>query len=251
MKHLTATVLALALTAVAGTASAQYSSYPANNGYSNSGYSNRGYSSQGAFSDYARVVRVTPVYDSRGAYAAGTGGQRCTESRTYSGYSNSNGRYYDPNDRNGDGYPDNGYASNGYGSDAYGRDPYARDQYGYPRQATQGGSTAATVIGGIVGAVVGSQVGGGSARYATSAIGSMVGGIAGRQVYENAHRQTQYPPRVGRVVSCDPMTDNAYQSGRNVSMYDVTYEYGGRNYTTRTTYDPGSRIRVLVDVRPE
>jgi uncharacterized protein YcfJ len=242
MKHLTATVLAIALTAVAGTASAQqYSSYPTNNGYPNNGYT-----SQGSFSDYARVVRVTPVYDSRGAYAGSTGGQRCTESRTYSGYGNGNDRYYDPNDRNGDGYPDNGYASNGYGTSQYGR-----DQYGYPRQATQGGSTAATVIGGIVGAVVGSQVGGGSARYATSAIGSMVGGIAGRQVYDNAHRQTQYPPRVGRVVSCDPMSDSAYQSGRNVSMYDVTYEYGGRNYTTRTTYDPGSRIRVLVDVRPE
>ena len=232
MKHLTATGLALALTAIAGTASAQqYSSYPTN-----------GYSSQGSFSDYARVVRVTPVYDSRGAYAASTGGERCTESRTYSGYGND--RYYDPNDRNGDGYPDDRYAA------GYGRDAYGRDAYGYPRQPTTGGSTAATVIGGIVGAVVGSQVGGGSARYATSAIGSMVGGIAGRQVYENAHRQ-QVPARVGRVVTCDPMSDRDYQTGRNVSMYDVTYEYGGRNYTTRTSYDPGSRIRVRVDVRPE
>lgn len=229
MKHLTATVLALALTAAAGTASAQqYSSYPSN-----------GYSSQGGFSDYARVVRVTPVYDSRGAYAANTGGERCTESRTYSGYGNDG--YYDPNDRNGDGYRDDRYANS--------RDPYARDGYGYPRQTTQGGSTAATVIGGIVGAVVGSQVGGGSARYATSAIGTMVGSQVGRQIYDNAHRQQ--PSRVGRVVTCDPMYDRDYQAGRNVSQYDVTYEYGGRNYTTRTNYDPGSRIRVRVDVHPE
>jgi uncharacterized protein YcfJ len=229
MKHLTATGLALALTAIAGTASAQqYSSYPAN-----------GYSSQGSFSDYARVVRVTPVYDSRGAYAASTGGQRCVENRTYSsGYGND--RYYDPNDRNGDGYPDDRY---------YGDNSYGRDAYGYPRQPTQGGSTAATVIGGIVGAVVGSQVGGGSARYATSAIGTMVGSQVGKQIYDNAHRPQ--PARVGRVVSCDPMSDRDYQTGRNVSMYDVTYEYGGRNYTTRTSYDPGSRIRVRVDVRPE
>ena len=227
MKHVTATVLALALTAAAGTASAQqYSTYPSN-----------GYSSQGSVYDYARVVRVTPVYDSRGAYAASTGGQRCTESRTYAGYGND--RYYDPNDRNGDGYPDDRY---------YGRDGYSRDAYGYPRQPTQTGSTAATVIGGIVGAVVGSQVGGGSARYATSAIGSMVGGMAGKQIYDNAHRQ---PARVGRVVTCDPMYDRDYQTGRNVSMYDVTYEYAGRQYTTRTSYDPGSRIRVRVDVHPE
>ena len=225
MKHLTATGLALALTAIAGTASAQqYSSYPTT------------YSSQGGYSDYARVVRVTPVYDSRGAYAATTGGQRCTESRTYAGYGND--RYYDPNDRNGDGYPDDRY----YG------DSYGRDSYGYPRQPTTGGSTAATVIGGIVGAVVGSQVGGGSARYATSAIGTMVGSQVGKQIYDNAHRQ---PVRTARVVTCDPMYDRDYETGRNVSMYDVTYEYGGRNYTTRTGYDPGSRIRVRVDVRPE
>ena len=67
MKHLTAAVLALSMTAAAGTASAQqYSAYPAD-----------GYSSQGDY-DYARVVRVTPVYDPRG-YAASTGGERCTE----------------------------------------------------------------------------------------------------------------------------------------------------------------------------
>lgn len=244
MKHLSATVLAIALTATAGAASAQqYSSYPTNN-----------YGAQGDYYDYARVVRVTPVYDPRGSYAASTGGQRCTESRTYAG--GYNGRGYDPYDRNGDGYRDDGY----YG-DSSGRDGYYGDNNGYNnngynngyygrRAGTQTGSTVATMIGGIVGAVVGSQVGGGSARYATSAIGSMVGGMAGRQIYNQAHRQPQYP-RVGRVVACDPMPVGAYESGRNVSMYDVTYEYGGRQYTTRTSYDPGSRIRVRVDVHPE
>jgi hypothetical protein len=46
---------------------------------------------------------------------------------------------------------------------------------------------------GIVGAAVGSQIGGGSARYATSAIGSVVGGMAGRQIYEQSK-----PARTGR-----------------------------------------------------
>ena len=195
--------------------------------------------------DYARVIRRTPVYDQRGGYAASTGGQRCTESRTYSnGYGD--GRYVDPYDRGVRRLPRRRLQ----------RQPL-RQQHLRPRRlqhlpatGTQGGSTAATVIGGIVGAVVGSQVGGGSARYATSAIGSMVGGVAGRQIYDNAHR-VQTPPRVGRVVSCDPMPVGSYENGRNVSMYDVTYEYGGRTYTTRTPYDPGNRIRVRVDVRPE
>ncbi|HEY4582507.1 MAG TPA: glycine zipper 2TM domain-containing protein [Lysobacter sp.] len=209
MKHLSAAVLALSMTAFAGAASAQqYPVYPAD-----------GYSRQGHY-DYARVVRVTPVYDGR-RYAASTGGERCTESRTYAG-----------------GYRDDRY-------DGY-RDDRRYDGYGDGYRApTQGGSTAATVIGGIVGAVVGSQVGGGSARYATSAIGTMVGSQVGKQIYDNAHRQQ----RVGRVVACDPVQVGGY--GRDVASYDVVYEYAGRQYTTRTSYDPGNRIRVRVDVRPE
>ena len=42
-----------------------------------------------------------------------------------------------------------------------------------------------------------------------------------------------------------------YRDERAVSEYDVTYEYAGRQYTTRTNYHPGDRIRVRVDVRAE
>jgi uncharacterized protein YcfJ len=95
----------------------------------------------------------------------------------------------------------------------------------------------------VIGALVGSQVGGGSGRIATSAIGSAVGAIAGQQVYENAQRQRN----VGRVTVCDPLPDrgNGYGNGGS-GQYDVTYEYGGRTHTTRTSYDPGDRIRVRV-----
>ena len=106
----------------------------------------------------------------------------------------------------------------------------------------------ATVVGGVVGAVLGSQVGGGSARYATSAIGSMVGGMAGKQIYEQTQRQRNATTRV-----CDPEpVDGRYRaSDRTVDAYDVTYEYAGRQYTTRTNHHPGDRIRVRVDVRPD
>jgi uncharacterized protein YcfJ len=86
----------------------------------------------------------------------------------------------------------------------------------------------------------------------------MVGGMAGRQVYEN-NRRNSYP-RTGTVQVCDPVpvSNNGYNNGKGyyagnggVSAYDVTYQYGGRNYTTRTNYNPGNRIRVRVDVRPE
>ena len=43
---------------------------------------------------------------------------------------------------------------------------------------------------------------------------------------------------------------NSGYNNSNVSAYDVTYEYGGRQYTTRTNYNPGNRLRVRVDVNP-
>ena len=123
------------------------------------------------------------------------------------------------------------------------------------------------MIGGIAGAVLGSKVGGGSGTYAATAIGSMVGGMAGRQVYESSQRRRTNAARVRPV--CDGQYgsntgSNGYNNGyanngngyyasddSRVIGYDVTYEYAGRQFTTRTNYHPGDRIRVRVDVRPE
>lgn len=228
MKRAIVPFLAMSLavaTAPAIAQSAYYTPYPDRSG-----------NATGAQYDYARVIRVQPVYD---AYNYGNAGRNCYEQpQTYAG----NGRYGDGYSRN-DGYYDRGYADDRYGG---GYDPYARRTAG-----TQTGATVATVIGGVVGAVVGSKVGGGSARYATSALGSMVGGIAGRQIYDQVQRQRQ--PATGTVRVCDavPVSDRYPASGRGATAYDVTYEYAGRQYTTRTDHHPGDRIRVRVDVRPD
>lgn len=222
------TVLGLALAAATGVASAQsYSS--GSGGYS--GSYNNGYNGSPSYSsqvDFARVIRVDPVFET---YSQPASAPRCYERPTYVEGGNN---YY------GDGY--NGGYNDGY-----------TDQYGNQRRSvgTEGGRTAATVVGGIVGAVLGSKVGGGSARYATSAIGSMVGGMAGRSIYEQSKR-SQEPPRTGSVRVCDPVPANGgYASERSVTAYDVTYEYAGKTYRTRTDHNPGDRIRVRVDVRPD
>jgi hypothetical protein len=248
MKRFTATILAMGLAAAVGTASAQtygtpyYGSQP---NYGSQPSVDRYGQASGAYYDYARVLRVDPLINSGyGSYPA-SGSQRCYTRQD--GYAGNDGYY----PGNGNGYYGNdGYGTSGYGNGSYGNDGYYGNQQGY---GSNTGRTMATVIGGVLGAAIGSQVGGGSARYATSAIGSMVGGIAGRQVYENAQRQRQ--PRNASVTVCDPVPADGryYGTGNNtgVSAYDVTYEYGGRSYTTRTNYNPGSRIRVRVDVRPE
>ena len=243
MKRLLATSLALCLAATTGFAHAQ--TY---NG-SNAQYGQ----SSGTRYDYARVLRVDPVLDSTGGGTYPTAGQRCYERQqtVAGGYDDryNNGGY-------GNGSYGNGSYNNGGYNDQYGRSDGYYDQYGnYRRNGTQMGATVATVLGGIVGAAIGSQVGGGSARYATSAIGSMVGGMAGRSIYEQRQRQQQLP-RTATVTVCDPVpADRPYDSYRtgdgSVNAYDVTYEYAGQQYTARTAYHPGDRIRVRVDVRAE
>ncbi|HEX2082632.1 MAG TPA: glycine zipper 2TM domain-containing protein [Xanthomonadaceae bacterium] len=240
MNRLSSSVLVLAL-AVAGPASAQSSVYERyDDRYDDGRYDGR-YDDryQGARYDYARVISVRPVVD--GYRSHQTSSSRCYQrSDSYAGGNSSYG---------GDRYRDGDYRDDAYRDDGYRDDGYD-DRY----RGTSTGRTVATVLGGIVGAAVGSQVGGGSARYATAAIGSMVGGIAGQKVYENSVRDRY--PRGGTVTVCDPVPDDRYYdrygtSGGGVNAYDVTYEYAGREYTARTNYHPGDRIRVRVDVRPE
>jgi hypothetical protein len=240
MTRLSASILALGLVATMGAASAQ-SGYDPRYGDSHYGDSRYGQptvdrygQSHGSQYDYARVIRVDPVFDSgygNGYRNYGTSSQRC--------YTRDDG-YYAGND----GYRDDGYydRDRGYRNDDYNRDGY---------RGSEGGRTMATVLGGVLGAVVGSQIGGGSGRYATAAVGTMVGGIAGQKIYE-ANQRNRY--RQGSVTVCDPVPaggDGYYSTDASVRAYDVTYEYAGRRYTTRTDYHPGDTIRVRVDVRPE
>lgn len=130
-------------------------------------------------------------------------------------------------ERPADGYVDRGgyYGDGGY---AEARNPSSR--------------ALATVVGGVAGAVLGSRVGGGSGQLVGTAIGTMVGGVAGRSIYDANHGGYAQ----GSVRVCDPVT---YRDERErVDGYDVTYEYAGRTYHTRSDYNPGDRIRVRVDV---
>lgn len=233
MNRFTASIIAIALVTASGTASAQNRDYPTptNDRYTQA---------EAPYYDYARVLRVDPVLQP--TYRP----TQASSSECYSedGYYTDNGY----NDRYNERYDDR------YSDRRYGRDSdYDRGGQNNNSNGTETGRNVAAVLGGIVGAALGSKVGGGSARYATAAVGSMVGGMAGREIYENTQRNRQ--PKRTRVTVCDPISegDNArYQTASNeVTAYNVTYDYAGRQYTTRTNYHPGDRIRVRVDVRPE
>ena len=223
MKIFTASLLALALAAGSGQAFAQsaqplpYDTQGFDDGYAGAGADGWRGDDEGHY-DYARVLRVVPVIGAPGGYPSQVGGYvdpSCT-SRDYAG----------------------GYYGGGYRNDGY--------QGGPARGGSEGGRAMASVLGSVLGAVIGSQVGGGSARYATTAIGSTVGAVAGQQVYENAQRA-----RDGHVTVCEPSPVGGGYRGQASGPYEVTYEYAGRTYMTRTNYDPGNRIRVRVEVHAE
>lgn len=212
---------------------------------------------QGAIYDYARVLRVDPVIGDGYRGQSTASAQNCR-------YRQADDVYTRDGNRRDDGYNDYGSRNR--------NDPYPRDGYygSGDNYATQRGNdtsrTVATVIGGIAGAVLGSKIGDGSGRYVGTAVGSMVGGMAGRSIYDNTQRNRVTTQR-GTVRVCDPVPvgaygsygngaygdsqGNGYSGNESLAGYDVTYEYAGRTWQTRTDHHPGDRIRVRVDVRPE
>ena len=105
-----------------------------------------------------------------------------------------------------------------------------------------------TLLGGIIGGVIGHQFGSGRGRDAATVAGTVIGASVG---YDSASRAYAYGygDSEERVVQrCSVRYDQQYEE--RIDGYRVTYEYNGREYTTRLPYDPGSKIRVRVAVAP-
>ena len=137
------------------------------------------------------------------------------------------------------------------------RYPVRQEYYAEPRQ----NSGAGAVLGAIVGGVIGHQFGNSSAgRDHGTAAGAVIGGFIGNDVernnnsydrYDNGYRrassyEVERVPVTRDVQRCDVVSD----SREEIRGYDVRYNYNGRDYTTRLSYDPGPTIPVNVDVRP-
>ena len=103
-----------------------------------------------------------------------------------------------------------------------------------------------TIAGGVVGGVIGRQFGDGKGRDAMTLLGTLVGSAIGN---DRASRRNYYEPaRVETVERCG--TQPVSHQEERVDGYNVTYRYQGREYTTRTSYDPGATMNVRVSVTP-
>lgn len=110
------------------------------------------------------------------------------------------------------------------------------------------GTTGSTVFGAIVGGVIGHQFGGGAGKSAATALGTLVGAAIGKDAAlrrAGGYQSTEYSRPVQRCAT-------TYQSREEerIDGYRVVYSYNGRKYATQTPFDPGTRLRIRVDVRP-
>jgi uncharacterized protein YcfJ len=104
-----------------------------------------------------------------------------------------------------------------------------------PVSVQQPRSGAGAAIGGIVGGVAGNQIGHGSGRAAATLIGALGGALVGNNV-EGSNTYVQNVPQC--------TTQTMYEN-RTVA-YNVTYEYGGKQYNVQMPNDPGQTIALQV-----
>ena len=115
-----------------------------------------------------------------------------------------------------------------------------------PRHVGGGGSTlVGAIIGGVVGHQFGSGHGNDAATLAGSLIGAAIGGDAARRRYGDPGGPVEHSRPVQR---CE--TQYREHQEERIDGYRVVYRYNGQKYATQMPQDPGSRIRVRVDVRP-
>jgi uncharacterized protein YcfJ len=107
-------------------------------------------------------------------------------------------------------------------------------------------SFTSIVLGGIIGGVVGNQFGSGSGQDAMTVAGAVLGASIGRDAAyrRQAYTQTSYTTE----RRCE--IEEVVHEEQRLEGYQVTYRFEGRHYMTRTTDDPGKRIRLRVQVNP-
>jgi uncharacterized protein YcfJ len=112
---------------------------------------------------------------------------------------------------------------------------------------TQGTTQSRTpeILGAIVGAGVGRLFGSGRGQDLATVAGAVLGGSIGHDV-NNRKKQTGSEVRYEQRCK----TVDEYHTEERLQGYDVTYEYNGNVYSTRTDNDPGSTLKVSVNVVP-
>lgn len=103
---------------------------------------------------------------------------------------------------------------------------------------------------GLLGAVIGGAIGGSLGHHNTARnVGTVVGAILGGSIARDI-QESNYEPgvRLQTVERCE--TINHYEQEEKLVGYDVVYRYNGTDFRVRMPDDPGTTVRVRVNVEP-
>jgi len=114
------------------------------------------------------------------------------------------------------------------------------------RRGRHPGSYTPVVLGGILGGVVGNQFGGGRGQDVMTVAGALLGASIGRDAAYR--RQSRYGTTYGTELRCE--IEEVMHEEERIEGYQVSYEFQGRKFVTRTESDPGPEIRLRVQVDP-
>lgn len=117
------------------------------------------------------------------------------------------------------------------------------EEVGYERVRSGDREYGGAILGGIVGGLLGNTIGKGNGRSVATAVGAATGAIAGDRI-DNDDRPIREYRRPLYEERCS-VTDNWSQ---RLTGYNVVYRYNGHDYSTFLPYDPGSAVKVRVDV---
>jgi uncharacterized protein YcfJ len=104
-------------------------------------------------------------------------------------------------------------------------------------QVQQPNSGGGAVLGGIAGGIIGNAVGQGAGNAVATAAGIVAGAMVGDKMESSSN-----PVSTQQIQRCHLVQTTQNQ----VIGYNITYEYAGKQYTTRVSNDPGEWLPVQV-----
>ena len=116
------------------------------------------------------------------------------------------------------------------------------------KSSTKGQSATPAILGTIIGGALGNAVG---SKKSNQRVGAVVGGVLGYSIGKDVgrrHAQRHGDVRYEEREVCSTVYERVEEE--RLTGYDVSYAYGGQTYKTRMRRDPGSTVRVRVQVEP-
>lgn len=124
-------------------------------------------------------------------------------------------------------------------------------EYRADRRHRRHDSAGGTIAGGLLGGVIGRQFGGGKGRDAATIAGVLIGSAIGHDAEANNSGRDRHRNRDHEVRTrerCETRYERHEEE--RIDGYRVSYSFQGENFTTRTEYEPGDKIRIAVNARP-